>query len=239
MQHGNIPRRFAMHYYGIITVERYDVGPFGLNIPLILVTIGNKIAMVTTNNLFVSIEEGFIKANKGLSVIFIILIAAINLLLVVKHVRKPNFYYSPKNMIIISLAIGDFLLADFPLIVLAKRYFQTEEDQLSCSLFITYQTYKNYLIHFVYGVGLITLGAELIIRHRLKEVLYRPARAVAASCVPWFLGLVVVLPLCMSGVDYSNCQVWPYNRGMDVHRVVRCTGSSGGVAVVYDSLHRL
>ncbi|KAK0065852.1 POU domain class 6 transcription factor 2, partial [Biomphalaria pfeifferi] len=144
-------------------------------------------------------------ADKALIVIFILLICLINGALIVTQVKKPMFYQSVKLMMIISLAIGDIIFALFPLVVLARGYFEADLTLMTCRLSTNITTYMSYLIHFVYGLGLVVLAAEVFLRNRIQIIHdnYKTLSAVGASGVPWILGLIIVLPLCMSNVNYE------------------------------------
>ncbi|XP_055898717.1 uncharacterized protein LOC106065742 [Biomphalaria glabrata] len=145
-------------------------------------------------------------ADKALIVIFILLICLINGALIVTQVRKPMFYQSVKLMMIISLAIGDIIFALFPLVVLARGFFEADPTFMTCRLSTNITTYMSYLIHFVYGLGLVVLAAEVFLRNRIQSIHdnnYKSLSAVGASSVPWILGLIIVLPLCMSNVNYE------------------------------------
>uniref|UniRef100_A0A2C9KSV5 G-protein coupled receptors family 1 profile domain-containing protein n=1 Tax=Biomphalaria glabrata TaxID=6526 RepID=A0A2C9KSV5_BIOGL len=147
-------------------------------------------------------------ADQALNVIFILLICLINRALLIIQVKKPKFYQSVKLMMIISLAIGDIILALFPLVVLAKFLFEDDKTFMTCRLFTYAITYTLYLIHFVYGLGLVVLAAEVFLRNRIRSIHnnYKTISAVGASSVPWLLGLIIILPLCMSKVNYeSHC----------------------------------
>jgi hypothetical protein len=67
--------------------------------------------------------EAGLLAGKILSIIFIILIVSLNGILILKMVKKPKFFLSPKFMLINSLAIGDLIFALFPIVVSAKIVF--------------------------------------------------------------------------------------------------------------------
>ncbi|KAK0065846.1 POU domain class 6 transcription factor 2 [Biomphalaria pfeifferi] len=148
-------------------------------------------------------------ADKALIVIFILLICLINGALIVTQVRKPMFYQRVKLMMIISLAIGDIIFALFPLVVLARRFFEADITFMTCRLSTNTTTYMSFLIHFVYGLGLVVLAAEVFLRNRIQSIHdnnYKIISAVGASSVPWILGLIIILPLCMSKVNYeSDC----------------------------------
>ncbi|KAH9492303.1 hypothetical protein Btru_024632 [Bulinus truncatus] len=157
-------------------------------------------------------ETGFkalVVVNKALCFIFIIPIVATNSLLIWKHVRKTKFYFLPKNMIVISLAVGDVILALFPLIVDAVSVFV---DSLflkdNCRLILAYGTYKYFLIHFVFGLGLVVLGTEILLREKLKKLFLnqKPLVAIVASSTPWILGLLIVVPICLSKGGYFRCE---------------------------------
>ncbi|KAH9503079.1 hypothetical protein Btru_075964 [Bulinus truncatus] len=142
---------------------------------------------------------------KALSVIFIILICVSNSMLLVKAFRKVSFYQSPKLMTIISLAAGDIMMAMFPLVVMAKLTFELDLSMFECRLNTAYETYYGYLLHFVYSMGLISLGIEVLIRSKLRSLCSPSLTAVVMGGVPWFSGLIIILPLCMAKMDYVRC----------------------------------
>ncbi|KAI8771251.1 POU domain, class 6, transcription factor 2 [Biomphalaria glabrata] len=152
-------------------------------------------------------KDELLIADKALIVIFILLICFINGALVITQVKKPMFYQSVKLMMIISLAIGDIIFALFPLVVFAREFFEADPTFMTCRLSTNTITYMSFLIHFVYGLGLVVLAAEVFLRNRIQSIHdnnYKIISAVGASSVPWILGLIIILPLCMSNVDYEN-----------------------------------
>ncbi|XP_055890205.1 uncharacterized protein LOC129927022 [Biomphalaria glabrata] len=152
--------------------------------------------------------KGLHKVKQSFGVIFIIFILAANTLLLAKQCRKPGFYFSPKNMIIISLAVGDIIFALFPLVVNAKLLFDFHLRVANgCSVIIAADAYANYLIQFVYGVGLLVIGADIIFRYNLQHCLnrYKLLASILASCTPWIFGLLIVLPLCLTMDNSRSC----------------------------------
>ncbi|BFZ13251.1 hypothetical protein BsWGS_16290 [Bradybaena similaris] len=145
-------------------------------------------------------------ADEGLSIVFIVCISVINILLITKLAFKKECIYSPRNLTMISLAIGDIFLAMFCLVIKTRVLF--DRVYLGCGLMVTYLLYTYYLIHFVYGVGLTVLAVELMTRHRRRLVSRTPAdflKTVLCSAIPWVFGLVVILPLTLVGFDWQTC----------------------------------
>ncbi|XP_059176838.1 uncharacterized protein LOC131956420 [Physella acuta] len=153
----------------------------------------------------------YLAASKGLHIVFIILILLSNVILLFKVSRQNRFLYSTKCIILISLAFGDAFCALFSLVAQTKAMFQEYPIGPSCSLSLSASVYEYHLLNFVYGAGLVTLCAEYV--HRRKTTTPGTAtqkdflRAVLISSVPWFLGLIIVLPLTMAGVDLGLCQL--------------------------------
>ncbi|CAL1543981.1 unnamed protein product, partial [Lymnaea stagnalis] len=76
---------------------------------------------------------------------------------------RGDFIYKPKTLTILSLAIGDVLLALFPMVVTTKVLFgDYAVTGLSCSTSLASLVYTPYLDTFVYGIGLMVLGFEII-----------------------------------------------------------------------------
>jgi hypothetical protein len=67
-------------------------------------------------------------------------------------------------------------------------------------------TYAIFLITFVYGVGLVVLAGELVWRYKGKpssaNTSINMVKTIVLSSIPWILGLIIVLPLTMAGIDY-------------------------------------
>ncbi|BFZ13192.1 hypothetical protein BsWGS_16231 [Bradybaena similaris] len=148
---------------------------------------------------------GLTDANKGLTVCFILAILFANIFLIYTTVRKSKFLYKPKSLLLISMAIGDIFLALFPMVVLARALFEGTELELSCVTATASTVYLKFLIHFVYGFGLITMAVELVCRYKTRQ---KPAkdvrdvvRSLIFSAVPWFLGLIIILPITFSGMS--------------------------------------
>ncbi|CAL1546466.1 unnamed protein product [Lymnaea stagnalis] len=143
------------------------------------------------------------KAMKALNIIFIILILLANGLLIFKNVRKGDFMYKPKTLTILSLAIGDVLLALFPVVVQTNMLFNIYAGR-QCTVIMPADVYMYYLITFVYGCGLVVLGWEILSRQK-NPGLRSMSQALIASSVPWFLGMIIILPLGFANVDWVTC----------------------------------
>ncbi|XP_059151794.1 uncharacterized protein LOC131938012 [Physella acuta] len=151
-------------------------------------------------------------AAKALLIIFIILITISNGALVIKIMRQKQFFYSPKYLVLISLAVGDIFLALFALVIQAMMFFQLHEDGFDgCRLGFYSNVYENYILNFVYGTGLIVLSAEFVYRRRSNRprttTHFDLIRSFLISSFPWLLSLLIILPLSMSGVDLESCRL--------------------------------
>ncbi|XP_055898463.1 uncharacterized protein LOC106066846 [Biomphalaria glabrata] len=140
-------------------------------------------------------------ADKALSVIFIILICVTNIALVGRQLSRPMFYRNAKLMAIISLAVGDIILALFPGVITAKIYFNQQWIPI-CRVNLLSSTYFS-LMHFVFGIGLVVLCAESHLRDFIKKSGKETASALVLSSVPWIIGLIVILPLCLVNAEYD------------------------------------
>ncbi|XP_059176851.1 uncharacterized protein LOC131956434 [Physella acuta] len=152
-------------------------------------------------------------ATKALLISFIIVITISNGALVIKIMRRKHFLYSPKHLLLISLAVGDIFLALFALVIQAKLMFQMHELGLEeCRKGIYSNVYANYLPNFVYGFGLVVLSVEFVYRRRSKRRRttgnYELLRSFLISSLPWFHGLyLIVLPQTFAGVDLNTCRL--------------------------------
>ncbi|BFZ13191.1 hypothetical protein BsWGS_16230 [Bradybaena similaris] len=142
--------------------------------------------------------------NKGLIICFIMAILVANFFLIYTTVRKGQFLYKPKSLIMISMAIGDLFLALFPMVVLARGLFEGSDLVLPCSTERASTVYLKFLIHFVYGFGLITMAVELVHRYKTQQKQGKDIRDIVQSliysAVPWFLGLIIILPITLAGM---------------------------------------
>lgn len=147
-------------------------------------------------------------ANKGLGISFIVSIFAANCVLIFITIRKGGFFYTPKSLTVISLAIGDILMALFPLAIMTRKFFD-DLISFSCNTELSYFVYINFLIHFVYSTGIVVLAAELLYRIKTSQIAeMTPANVVKSflcSAFPWILGLIIILPLVLAGqaVEYG------------------------------------
>ncbi|CAG5118069.1 unnamed protein product [Candidula unifasciata] len=152
--------------------------------------------------------EILLNANKGLTIGFIICICIINILLIIKTAFKNWFLYSPKYVTIISLALGDIFLALYSLVIYCRIVF--ESINLGCRLMVSYYVYLYWVIHSVYGIGLIVLAVELVIRYKQRFVIKKTCSSIliAVTCgmIPWIVGLAVVLPVTLVGFDWDTCR---------------------------------
>ncbi|CAL1547989.1 unnamed protein product [Lymnaea stagnalis] len=116
--------------------------------------------------------------------------------------------YKPKSLTVFSLAIGDVFLALFSMVVYTKYLFEDDFFENHCHLFITAGVYRFYLNTFVYGIGLIVLGLEIILHHRISclSKLYQVVCSMVASSIPWILGLIIILPLALANIDVNHCR---------------------------------
>ncbi|CAG5130520.1 unnamed protein product [Candidula unifasciata] len=156
-------------------------------------------------------------AYKGLSICFIISITLSNCVLIFKTIQKGRFIYTPRSLILISLAIGDIFLALFGLVVLARQFFEGlfRISDFACSTKQAFTSYVYFLIHFVYGVGLIVLALEFVQRNRTPQPNVNATSSIVKSIVysafPWISGLVIILPLTI-----ANAYIYGYKNGIDV-----------------------
>ncbi|CAL1546470.1 unnamed protein product, partial [Lymnaea stagnalis] len=137
----------------------------------------------------------------------IILLLLANGLLIFKNVRKCDFMYKLKTLTILSLAVGDGLMALYPMAVFTRILFSDFRPN-SCSLIATCTVYMPYLITFVYGLGLMVLGLELVQHHKISS-LSKNSKLICsliASSIPWILGLIIILPLGLANIDMDTCE---------------------------------
>ncbi|BFZ13195.1 hypothetical protein BsWGS_16234 [Bradybaena similaris] len=172
-------------------------------------------------------SEALYEANKGLSICCIIAITITNCILIYKQFRKGSLIYTPRSLVLTSLAIGDIFLALFALVFLARLLFETYFTY-ECSTYKAFQSYSYYLIHFVYGLGLAVLAGEFLQRHRTPQPTGNTSSSLVKSIVysacPWILGLVIIIPLTMAntyGGRYSHdgCQFITPSRLKAMHAV--------------------
>ncbi|CAL1543975.1 unnamed protein product, partial [Lymnaea stagnalis] len=156
-------------------------------------------------------EHVYIWTTIALCIIFILLILLSNALLIWKNARELDFYSRPKNQIILSLAIGDIIVVLFPLSVLVRNFLPEDyqPNLMSCSLAKTSETYMRFLLHFVYGLGLVILAIELLCRNKIHDMTADKTGkifvSIVLSAIPWLLGLIFVLPLCLANIDMTTC----------------------------------
>ncbi|CAL1546469.1 unnamed protein product [Lymnaea stagnalis] len=115
--------------------------------------------------------------------------------------------YKPKTMTILSLATGDVLMALFPMVVTTLILFNAFIPP-SCSFNVTYTIYMPYLITFVFGLGLMVLGLEIVQHHKISS-LSKNSKLICsliASSIPWILGLIIILPLGLANIDMDTCK---------------------------------
>ncbi|BFZ13370.1 hypothetical protein BsWGS_16409 [Bradybaena similaris] len=165
--------------------------------------------------------------NKGLVIFFIISIFVTNLLLMCKTVKKDGLKYCPQRMILMSMVTADIYLAVFSLTVKARSIFEGTHIFKSCDLYKPVEIYLNYLVHFVYGTGLILLSLELVLGYKAPYIYcdIRGGRmqAIFYSLLPWTLGLAIVPPLTMHGTTDTS-----YRHGVQVD----CFGNASPERVV-------
>ncbi|XP_059176863.1 uncharacterized protein LOC131956442 [Physella acuta] len=154
--------------------------------------------------------DTYLTTTKALHISFIILIVLSNGALIFRIWLQKHFFYSAKYLLLVSLSIGDIFLALYSLVISTRIWFQDfSKGELTCTLWITAGVYQTHLINFVHGTGLVVLSAEYI--HRCKSNSQRTKtptdilRGLAISCVPWILGLVIILPLSLAGKDLETC----------------------------------
>ncbi|KAK6959674.1 hypothetical protein BgiMline_034835 [Biomphalaria glabrata] len=131
--------------------------------------------------------------NTALSVVFILLIVLVNGALVALHARRKGFYKNNKSMLKISMAIGNLVLAMFPLIVLAKFY--NEDDYLPSISLLQKVTTCNLVLHFINVHCLTLLGADVLIKKAVPEAFNKLALALLTCSLPWLFSICLVLPL--------------------------------------------
>ncbi|CAL1546473.1 unnamed protein product [Lymnaea stagnalis] len=157
-------------------------------------------------------RDAFKTANRSLVVIFMILILLTNSWLIVINVSKCDFMHKPKAMTILSLAIGDVFVALLSLLVYTMIWFGAYGPE---TLTTTSNIYMPYLITFVYGLGLMTLGLEIAQHDRIccMSEEWKFICSIAACCIPWILGVIVVLPLGLYNMDSKTLR---YSRKIEM-----------------------
>jgi hypothetical protein len=137
-------------------------------------------------------------ADKVLCITFIVLIVFINGILILKIVRKPKFFLSPKFMSLLSLAIADIALALFSILVFTLSEFG-EIDRPTPLVAAT--IYNDFGINFIYSFGIMTLEFELVFRHKWKYPESTKLQILAAlffASTPWFLVVSSILPVLIT-----------------------------------------
>jgi hypothetical protein len=146
-------------------------------------------------------------ANKVLVILTIVFIVFINGILIIKIVRKPKFFQSPKLMLLISLAIVDIFHGFFSLVINALILFE-DINLTHCPTLITGRFYHDVDISFLYGVGVVFLALELVVRHKCRSTLLSKRKGLIALIfcfVPGILALIFVLPFTISAFDWDEC----------------------------------
>ncbi|CAL1543973.1 unnamed protein product [Lymnaea stagnalis] len=166
-------------------------------------------------------ERTYLFTSRGLSLCFIALIIVMTVSLIFKNVRRCDFYLKPKNQTIISLAIGDLFCALYSLTALARSYFESDSlREFYCSVEVTPVLYRSCLLNFLHAFGLMALGIELLLRHRISHQANSRVKKILIpllfSAGPWLLALVLMLPIC--SVSFSTSEL-----------SCRCTQNTGGV----------
>ncbi|XP_005104841.1 POU domain, class 6, transcription factor 2 [Aplysia californica] len=151
-------------------------------------------------------EEASLNANKALTVIFIIGILACNIVLLFKFLRKGRLLRSQRKFLVESLALGDIVLALFPLLMEARRYF--EGYTLLCYGVQIANTFATAFIPFVYGVSIIVLCSELCFRKKLRSLISSPELAsLLMAVLPWGIGAILIFPLFLTGAYGWRCDL--------------------------------
>ncbi|GFR93129.1 hypothetical protein ElyMa_000884700 [Elysia marginata] len=173
---------------------------------------------------------------------------------------------SVRLLTLVSLMIGDILAGILSNITIPKCASSENEHHESKNLTRSFckttnmcKIYLVFLLPFVYGVGLILLAAEgAIFRMRLQtnRAVENPGVfiSVLVSAIPWLLGIIIVLPLTLTGINlgdnnaiymYSNtkgraihvvCQVLPVVASIVVTTVSVTMMKNGASYPVYNEL---
>ena len=100
-------------------------------------------------------------AQLALGVIFIISISAANCLLVISLLRQRRAIYAVRSAVLLSLVAGDLVLALFALVVdlIGQNNFQCNAPFFS-------RVYRDYMLQFVYSVGLLMLSLYLMMAYK-------------------------------------------------------------------------
>uniref|UniRef100_A0A0B7A994 G-protein coupled receptors family 1 profile domain-containing protein n=1 Tax=Arion vulgaris TaxID=1028688 RepID=A0A0B7A994_9EUPU len=165
--------------------------------------------------------HALLRANKVLVVKSIFFIVMFNLIMISKTKGNRGFMYNPRSLTLISMGIGDIILALFPLVVDAIMVYHGKLE--SCQTLNMSYLYGEILIHFVYAVGLIVLAVELVYRYKRQFTVTNTYRnimiSIICSAVPWFLGLVIILPMMLINTEWSMCGGVTRYRWMAVYSV--------------------
>ncbi|KAK3722356.1 hypothetical protein RRG08_041959 [Elysia crispata] len=117
----------------------------------------------------------------------------------------------PRHQTFVSLIIGDVFVALFTMVIRARVLFENDTS-LTCRSFVLADFYFQFIMPFVYGVGLVVLAVEgMMFRRRARAAhsSQSPGALVslAISSVPWIFGIIIALPLTIAGADLDKCQV--------------------------------
>jgi hypothetical protein len=149
-----------------------------------------------------------VRFDKVLSILFIVLIFTANGRLLLKIVRTPKYFTSPKFTVLISLAIGDLLNGIYSLLVETLFLFEKVDLNNNCVVWMTSKIYHDFVLSLIYGVGVMLLAFEVVARH-LRRNTTPPKRqgllSFSLSIIPWLIGLAIVVPLMTEEIDWVKC----------------------------------
>ncbi|GFR81726.1 hypothetical protein ElyMa_005932800 [Elysia marginata] len=113
------------------------------------------------SNVNYSIQE---MTHLALGIIFIISVVAANCLLIISLIRQHRAIFAVRTAVLLSLVVGDIMLALFSLVIDLLG-----ENNIKCNSTFFSRVYRDYMLQFVYSLGLLMLALCLMVAYKRFE----------------------------------------------------------------------
>ena len=145
----------------------------------------------------------------------------------------------PRFQTLISMSIGDIMLALFPLLMEVRTRFELNRDRNMsdyCRMGVLSYYYVEFIMPLVYIVGLLVLTIDCCLFRLRNATAIQPSPGVmvslAVSAVPWIIGFIIALSLTTIIEDLHNCDETFSSHCRSNFEMSLCLIASTAVAIV-------
>lgn len=153
-----------------------------------------------------SFQDDEIRVTKVLAIIFIILTVIANAALLLMYIPARRLLRGSIHVTRLTLSIGSILMAISSYLI---TVLETYDVYPPCAVTTLGNTYAHFLFPFVFGVAIILMTSDVLLHPSRLWSTYPTPIYYMMPVLPWILGLVIVCPLTLWGIDWGfYCRVY-------------------------------